>query len=254
MVSVGNDLPEGGTVLRTDNPVANQAVVANLRDAGGLPTESGGQTRPGALWRSGTPLEGDRDPDGFVWPPAEVIDLRSKSELADRPHPLVALGARVHALPMLKLRKFNWDLIPDLATAYPLFLETGTGVVVRSLEIAARADGPVLVHCAAGKDRTGVTVAVLLRAAGVTRDAIIADYTRTAENMTSVLARIDVTHAPSDPTHHQQLMGAPPEAIVPILDIVDAAGRGSADPHGAWLLQQGADPADLAAWRRRILG
>jgi hypothetical protein len=120
------------------------------------------------------------------------------------------------------------------------------------LGVAAQSDGPVLVHCAAGKDRTGIAVAVLLRAAGVTRGAVIADYVRTAEHIEDVLAR-DRFHGPEDPTHLQRLMGAPPEAIAVILDELEAVGRDAEDPAGEWLLRHGASPADLAAWRRRIL-
>ena len=40
-------------------------------------------------------------------------------------------------------------------------------------------DQPVLVHCTVGKDRTGVTVALALAAAGVDEDAVVADYART---------------------------------------------------------------------------
>ena len=44
------------------------------------------------------------------------------------------------------------------------------------MRCAAGADGPVLVHCAAGKDRTGIAVALILRLLGVDRDLVLADY------------------------------------------------------------------------------
>lgn len=243
-------------MLRTDNPVANPAVVPNLRDVGGLPTESGRRTRPRVLLRSAAPLAGDGDPEGFPWPPAEVVDLRSRSELHGRPHPLDVPGTRVHALPMIKRKTLavggDWSSVPDLPTVYPQFMEDGSELMVTMLRIATRSNGPVLVHCAAGKDRTGVAVAILLRAAGVTREAVIADYVRTARNMDDVLARLQY-HGPEDPTHMQRLMGAPPEAIAAVLDELDRAAQGAADPDGAWLLRQGATEEDLSAWRRRIL-
>ena len=244
-------------MLRTDNPVANPAVVPNLRDVGGLPTESGRRTRPLVLLRSAAPLEGDADPAGFPWPPAEVVDLRSRGELHGRPHPLDVPGSRVHALPMIKRKSLSigadWSAVPDLQTVYPQFMEDGNELLVDVLRIATHADGPTLVHCAAGKDRTGVTIAVLLRAAGVTREAVIADYVRTARNMDDVLARLEY-HGPEDPTAMQRLMGAPPEAIVAVLDVLDRAAEGGGDPHVAWLMQQGATEQDLDAWRRRMLG
>jgi rhodanese-related sulfurtransferase len=240
-------------VLRTDETVTHHSVVANLRDVGDLPTETGGRTRPQVLLRSAAPLAGDDDPDGFDWPPAEVIDYRSPAELKGHPHPLTDRGARVHALPMLT-SSLTWEDMPDLATVYPRFMRTGAPVLVQTLRIVAHADGPALVHCAAGKDRTGIATAVLLRAAGVTRDAVIADYTRTAANMVAVEARLDTRNGPEDPTHRQRLMGAPAEAITVVLDELDRAGQGHPDPAGAWLLTHGASAEDLAAWRRRMVG
>lgn len=243
-------------MLRTDNPVANPAVVPNLRDVGGLPTESGRRTRPLVLLRSAAPLAGDGDPDGFPWPPAEVVDLRSRSELHGRPHPLDVPGTRVHALPMIKRKtpgaRGDWSAMPDLPTVYPLFMSDGAGLLVTILRIATNASGPVLIHCAAGKDRTGIAIAVLLRAVGVTRDAVVADYVHTARNMDDVLARLEY-HGPEDPTHMQRLMGAPPEAITTVLDELDRAAAGSPDPAGAWLMRHGATPEDLDAWRRRMV-
>jgi hypothetical protein len=243
-------------VLRTDNPVAIPAVVPNLRDVGGLPTESGRRTRPLVLLRSAAPLAGDADPDGFPWPPAEVIDLRSPSELHGRPHPLDIAGARVHALPMIKRKTpgagGDWSSMPDLPTVYPQFMADGAELLVKVLRIATRANGPTLIHCAAGKDRTGIAIAVLLRAVGVTREAVVSDYVDTARNMDDVLARLEY-HGPEDPTHMQRLMGAPPEAIVTVLDELDRAAVGSPDPAGAWLIRHGATARDLDAWRRRMV-
>ena len=48
---------------------------------------------------------------------------------------------------------------------------------------------PALVHCAIGKDRTGVLTALLLDAAGVERDEIVADYARTSERMAPIIER-----------------------------------------------------------------
>lgn len=48
----------------------------------------------------------------------------------------------------------------------------------------------MLVHCAAGKDRTGVITAMALTVAGVRRDAVIADYAATADRIVPLLARL----------------------------------------------------------------
>ncbi|MDN2502179.1 tyrosine-protein phosphatase, partial [Nocardia nova] len=54
----------------------------------------------------------------------------------------------------------------------------------------ARGDGAVLVHCAAGKDRTGWAVATLLRAVGVTEDDVLADYLLSNEAVESLAADV----------------------------------------------------------------
>ena len=62
--------------------------------------------------------------------------------------------------------------------------------MVAALRSVARSEGAALVHCAAGKDRTGVVVAVALRAVGVRPEAVIADYAATGERIGPLLARL----------------------------------------------------------------
>jgi protein-tyrosine phosphatase len=230
-------------------------LVANLRDLGGLRTEAGGSTRPGVLLRSAAPLAGDRHPGLASWPPATVLDLRGLDELSGRPHPLAEAGSTVHALPLLDKRVHgpngtDWSRIPDLATAYVGFLTKGGPKLAATMRLVAEAGPPVLVHCAAGKDRTGVVVAVLLRAAGVSRDAVIEDYRRTEPELPVVLARIPELTAMADPTHVQRLMGVPTEAIVAVLDLLDAEPGGTV----GWLEAQGATRDATDTWRRRLVG
>jgi protein-tyrosine phosphatase len=59
---------------------------------------------------------------------------------------------------------------------------------VTSVTLTAETDGAVLVHCEAGKDRTGVVVAALLRAVGVCRAAIIEDYRATEPALSAIFA------------------------------------------------------------------
>jgi len=230
-------------------------LLANLRDLGGLHTENGGRTRSGVLLRSAVPLAGDRHPGMASWPPATVLDLRGADELAGQPHPLAAEGARVHALPLLDTQVHSgpngtdWSAIPDLATAYRGFLGKGGPKLAAIVELAAEADGPLLVHCAAGKDRTGVVIAVLLRAAGVTRAEVVADYLRTEPELPAIFARAPELSAIADPTRVQQLLGVPAEAIRAVLDELDAASGGAA----GWLRERGVSERTLGAWRRRLL-
>ena len=122
--------------------------------------------------------------------------------------------------------------------------------LVGSLRAIARADSAVLVHCAAGKDRTGVVVALALDAAGVDRDAIVGDYLASAERIDSIMARLV-----SSPTYRAELEGhdvqkhAPvPGTIERFLDLVDDRYGGSL----AWLSANGLGAADVARLRRRL--
>lgn len=237
-------------------PSALLDVLPNLRDLGGLRTDSGGRTRPGVLLRSAAPLAGDRLPALPIWPPVAVLDLRGADELAGLPHPLAGPGTAVHALPLLDQhitagpRSVDWSRVPDLATAYRGFLLRGAARLATVAELVAAADGPVLVHCTAGKDRTGVAVAVLLRAAGVSRAEILRDYRRTEPELPAILARAAHLTLGVDPTHVQRLMGVPLDAMTQVLDLLDEAQGGAA----GWLRGHGVPGQVLHAWQRRLVG
>ncbi|WBL36268.1 tyrosine-protein phosphatase [Tepidiforma flava] len=68
---------------------------------------------------------------------------------------------------------------PGFAAVYAMFPEMGMSAYRTLFETLAEAEGRVLFHCAAGKDRTGVAAALLLELAGVEDEAIIEDYTVT---------------------------------------------------------------------------
>ena len=83
--------------------------------------------------------------------------------------------------------------LPDeepVVRAYMNYLRRRPDSVVGSARAIARSDGAVLVHCAAGKDRTGVVVAVALDAAGVERDTIVGDYLATRERIDAIMDRL----------------------------------------------------------------
>lgn len=75
---------------------------------------------------------------------------------------------------------FNGEF-PGFAVVYAMFLEIGGPAYRTLLETIAEADGRVLFHCAAGKDRTGIAAALLLDLAGVDDETIIEDYTLTEQ-------------------------------------------------------------------------
>src|SRR4029077_7038622 len=78
-----------------------------------------------------------------------------------------------------------------IANGYVELLDAGAMAFATALErIVAPGGTPALVHCAAGKDRTGVLVALLLDAAGVDRDVIVADYAATQDRMVAIIERL----------------------------------------------------------------
>jgi hypothetical protein len=250
------------TASRTDQPTpgtadASATRLANLRDVGGLPTEDGGRTRPGVLWRSDAPLPGDattHGPGGLVWPPPTVVDLRNPEELDGRPHPLVALGADLTSLPLIRA------LAPDvlmrgappqreqrrtLEELYLLLLQIGEAWLPDLTRLAAHGPGPLLVHCAAGKDRTGVAVALLLRAAGVERAAVAADFAATNENRVALRDRL-AAQGDLAPDTDPARVGVTPAHLEPLLDVLD-------DDPQAPFREAGVPEADLDAWRARLV-
>ncbi|MYW05065.1 tyrosine-protein phosphatase [Streptomyces sp. SID3343] len=254
----------------------------NARDVGGLPLIDGGVTRVGVLMRCETPdlltPEGIRRLSG-TYGVRHVLDLRSDREGL----PLVEWeGITRHRLPLLGRRSAlaadraavgdvsagqteGLDLDDDIdlgnvdvhgaGLLYMRMAERGRDSYVRSLEILAGDGGvPALVHCTAGKDRTGILVALLLSVAGVEREAIIEDYTRTEEHLVEMFERIDrLPRQPRiDPAHPvaPAMRGAARESIDTFLSVLAERHGSAAD----FLLKAGAAPDHLETWRRTIRG
>lgn len=146
----------------------------NVRDLGGLPLTGGGTLRPRALVRSDSPsfLTDDGVAAATAYRLARVIDLRRPDETERYPSPLPNLHLPVQG--------------PGDPEEGP-WVHLYTGLLDRRPELFARAvaavadapEGPVLVHCAAGKDRTGLVVALSLSLVGADPDAVADDYEAT---------------------------------------------------------------------------
>jgi protein-tyrosine phosphatase len=185
----------------------------NVRDLGGLPTTDGGAIAPGRLLRSENLQELTSadvaklvDEIGLT----TVVDLRTTAEVeleGQGPldavpgvrhayHPVLPeLGSRTDAVAeALLVRKAARDRsrFPDdvMCGHYLGYLEERPDEVTGALRSIATADGAAIVHCAAGKDRTGVIVALSLTAAGVQPEAIVADYMATGMRIEAIIERL----------------------------------------------------------------
>jgi protein-tyrosine phosphatase len=171
----------------------------NVRDLGGLPTRDGGETRSGAVVRADSVRQlSDEGWQALVdHGVSTVIDLRGDHERADDPP--AELPVDVVHVPFLEAGEAEWEEIgpeleavaeaaPDVATAtrdvYLIFLERFRPNVAASVRaVATASEGAVVVHCAGGKDRTGLLAAFLLHLAGVDDEDIAADYALSEERL-----------------------------------------------------------------------
>lgn len=149
----------------------------NVRDLGGLPLEGGGET----CFRVVVRADSIRGLTHRGWEAlldygiGSVIDLRGDREVAeDVPASLPVPVARVPITPT--------DEWPSMREAYLEQLSASRERFAHAVELIAAAEGPVVVHCAGGRDRTGLLVALVLDAAGVGREAIAADHALSDEN------------------------------------------------------------------------
>ena len=166
----------------------------NFRDLGGLPAGPGRRTRSGVLFRSDT-LQALTDDDVALLVERlgleAVFDLRVGAEAVEQGRgPLVGHAVTYLNAPLREAAP-NDEPAERQALLFSLMhLEAPTSVlgsVVRSA--AAFAGRPIVVHCAAGKDRTGLVVTLLLALAGVDRQAIVADYLASGPNMVAIMRR-----------------------------------------------------------------
>ncbi len=165
----------------------------NLRDIGGYRTADGRQVRSGLVYRAGSLADlSVVDQQGLVdLGLRHVIDLRTPKELEQRPDRLPATLQRgwVHVpvyvennssefIKRMVLHRGRVDRA--LAEGYCELIDRRAHVFGDILTRLSRPDGlPVLIHCTAGKDRTGIAIALLLLALGVPERDVVADYSFT---------------------------------------------------------------------------
>lgn len=168
----------------------------NFRDLGGYGAAGGRTTRWRTLFRADG-LSRLTHADRAVIRQlgvATVVDLRSTDELTRGRFPVEEIPVGFHHLPLL-------DQVPDpqrfemtpgmLGAQYLDIARDAAAQIGRVLSIVAeRRAHPVIVHCTAGKDRTGVLVAVLMALLGVDDETIVHDYMLSAGAMVALRQRL----------------------------------------------------------------
>ena len=152
----------------------------NFRDAGGYSVRSGGVTRWRTLFRSDSPHRLSEADRGSLIERGlrTAVDLRQASELAEAPN-VFAAAAQItfRHLPLLTDATSMPEELPALVDIYRTILdERGDQVRVVLSVLADPKALPAVVNCTAGKDRTGLIVALVLGLVGVPEETIVADY------------------------------------------------------------------------------
>ena len=227
---------------------------SNVRDLGGLPVGGGGAVRERVLVRADSLTQLDEDGIRALddYGVVRIIDLRAEDETAGLAHPY-ARHAVYRSVPWVDVgRELEHDPSVErgLADLYRGSLDRN----VRPVAAAVRAfldapEGPVVVHCAGGKDRTGMLVAVLLETAGVPRDVVVADYAVSATQLG--IAEILATLSPEDRARAERYAWSHPETLTAALEHLDTVYGGAA---GYLRDACGLTEAELDAVRRRLTG
>ncbi|HEY0003121.1 MAG TPA: tyrosine-protein phosphatase [Actinoplanes sp.] len=229
----------------------------NFRDVGGYPGLDGRTVHWRRLFRSDALHRlGEADAEAFdKLGIRTVIDLRRPFEIEKFPRVAESHGVDYHNL---VLRHVDWETVehPDdvvherwLADRYLNFAEDGREALLASLRlIADPASAPVVVHCMAGKDRTGTVCALTLSLLGVSDQDIAADYALTTTAMERLTAYLLQTH-PEAVQGNEHMFDSPEGAILTFLDDLRAL-HGSVEGYAAEI---GLTDAELASMRAHML-
>lgn len=150
-----------------------------------------------------------------------IVDLREDSETAPSDH-----GIPIHRVNVYGAAPPATGRLEDV---YEALLRDRAGALTAAVAVIADAEGAAVVHCTAGKDRTGLVVALALLAAGASRDTVIADYALSGERVQPVREAHAHSVAAMLPASARQEtlrlhLDSPREAMEHALGLIDALG------------------------------
>ena len=246
--------PQGARPAPADRRIP-LAGTFNLRDVGGYPA-AGGTVRAGRLLRGDALHRLDDGARAALagLPVRTVVDLREDFEVRLSPDALDGTGIAVLRLPVFRVTGDSFGKSPeDLTTVYEHMVDAcGTVLAVAVGHVATEAAQPVLVHCSAGKDRTGVVVALVLSLLGVADEVIAEDYHLTsaylADEFTQAVEQLQASTGLGQKLHGQAL-ACPPELILATLGRMRAS-HGSVE---GYLLAHGLAAEQIAALRSSLI-
>jgi protein-tyrosine phosphatase len=229
----------------------------NARDLGGYPAQGGRETRWGAVVRSDSLAaltEAGRAALAGYGVRA-IVDLRLADEIDRHPNPFAEPGDHGIVYSNVSIIDPAVESPPErlaLAQGYLWMLDHFAGQVAEVMAaVAAAPEGGVLVHCAAGKDRTGLISALLLGLVGVPAETIAADYALTAE----LLRPRDqewLENGPGERAEREALLARYAPTAEVMLEVLDGLDRRYGGVE-RYLLAAGVSEADLARLRERLL-
>lgn len=221
------------------------ALTRNLRDLGGIPASDGRHVRHGLLFRSG-PLCGLTADERAIVDGLGLrfmLDLRAKTEVAGKVDYVPSGCGYLRIGGMRDYDGNEMDFSPEAIARFGRGLADRGGMAVFMLELyvdmafgnpathelmarLARGEAPLLFHCTAGKDRTGVCAALVLMALGVSSADVMADYLLTNEYRREIMEnppqdRELPNPILADPEEWRRANGVSEEALQGMLDAID---------------------------------
>jgi protein tyrosine/serine phosphatase len=249
--------------------------LVNFRDIAAVAEQHGYRVTPGVFYRADN--LGHLSPRGTAELAAlgvrAVVDLRRPEEAEKYPSRITSepdiayyhfdvvgdvpeLLSRGDTISSTVLEERNSDgaftyPVDRLVQIYTMIIDRRAETMRKLFSTMSRVDGPTVFHCVAGQDRTGIVAAILLRLAGVSVDAVAADYGATADYNHERYVAWDLpakTGLPIFDAESYRAQLCPPEAIIRTVEHLDTAYAGAA----AYLAWAGLSSGEIRTLEGRL--